>query len=71
MMIGIDFAKFPEFPSSEAFMRALANEQSVFTFPGECFNFPDFLRIVITAQKETLIDAANRMKAFCEKHSTQ
>lgn len=49
-------------------MIALANEQSVFVFPGENFNFCGYFRIVMTAPENMLIDACNRLKEFSEKH---
>jgi tyrosine aminotransferase len=68
MMIGIDHKHFPKLPTCLTFMRNLATEQSVFVFPGECFNFPGFFRIVLTTPKETLVEACKRMKEFCEKY---
>lgn len=68
LMFGIDFKKFPKFSSSFDFFRALANDQSVFAFPSECFNYGGFLRICITAPEEMLIEACERIKEFCSKH---
>lgn len=67
-MFGIDFKKYPKFSSSIEFFKALANEQSVFAFPSEVFNYEGFLRICITAPEEMLIDACERIKEFCGKH---
>lgn len=71
LMFGIDFKKFPKLSSSIDFMRALANEQSVFVFPSECFDCEGFVRLCITAPEETLIEASDRIKEFCEKHFTE
>lgn len=68
LMFGIDFKHFPKMTSSIDFMRALANEQSVFVFPSECFNLEGFVRLCITAPEETLIEASVRIREFCEKH---
>lgn len=68
LMFGIDFKKFPKLSSSIDFMRALANDQSVFVFPSECFNYEDFIRLCITAPEEILVEACTRIKEFCDKH---
>jgi tyrosine aminotransferase len=68
MMIGIKLDNFPQFESSLSFMRHLAMEQSVFTLPSEGFNYPGFLRIVLTAPQNILEETCERMKEFCEKH---
>lgn len=68
MMIGIEFDKFPNIRTCLEFMQALAMEQSVFVIPGECFFFPGFIRIVLTAPEEMLIESCTRIKEFCAKH---
>ncbi|KAG5684926.1 hypothetical protein PVAND_014134 [Polypedilum vanderplanki] len=68
MLIGIKLEKFPNINSSLEFMQRLANEQSVFTFPSEVFNFPGFLRFVLTSHDEALVEACERLSKFCEKY---
>lgn len=68
IMIGIEQHKFPKLPTSLLFMRALAMEESVFVFPSECFNFPGYLRVVLTATEEMIVEACKRMKLFCQKY---
>lgn len=68
MMIGIEHRHFPKLATCLEFMRNLAMEQSVFVVPGECFNFPGFFRIVLTASEEMLIEACERMSEFCSKY---
>lgn len=68
MMIGIDQNHFPKLLSCLEFMRHLAMEESVFVFPGECFMFDGYFRIVLTAPEDMLIDACGRMKTFCAKY---
>lgn len=71
MMIEIDHNKFQKLRTCLAFMRHLAMEQSVFVFPGECFEYPGYIRIVLTAPEEILIVACERMREFCEKYFEQ
>lgn len=68
MMVGIELDKFPEFDSSLSFMRHLATEQSVFCLPSEVFYFPGYLRLVLTAPEDILVETCVRMREFCEKH---
>lgn len=68
LMLEINHEKFPKLPTCVEFFKKLASEQSVFTFPGECFNFPGYLRIVLTPPPEILTDACNRVREFCEKY---
>lgn len=68
MLIGIDLNKFPKIDSSLQFMQMLADEQSVFVLPSECFNYQGFIRIVLTATEEMLSEASDRIKKFCECH---
>lgn len=71
MMVGIKLDKFPQFESSLSFMRHLAMEQSVFTLPSEVFYFPGYLRLVLTAPEEILVETCKRMREFCAKHYEQ
>lgn len=68
IMVGIEFDKFPKIKTCLEFMRCLAMEQSVFLIPGECFFYPGFIRIVLTAPEEVLIEACQRIREFCELH---
>lgn len=68
MMIQVELEKFPEFDTSLSFMRHLAMEQSVFTLPSEGFNFPGFLRVVLTAPQNILLETCERMREFCKQH---
>jgi tyrosine aminotransferase len=71
MMIGIDHSKLKKIHSCLEFMRRLAMEQSVFVFPGECFNYPGYFRMVLTAPEDILVEACQRIKEFCIKHSEE
>ncbi|CAO1379127.1 unnamed protein product [Diamesa tonsa] len=69
MMIGIDFKRFPQFSSCLEFTQAIIREQSVLTFPGApCFDFPGFMRIVLTVPDDMIITACDRIKEFCIKY---
>jgi tyrosine aminotransferase len=69
MMIRIDLDKFPEFETCFEFTQQLTREQSVLVFPGyPCFNFPGFMRIVLTVTDETITESCSRIKEFCELH---
>ncbi|XP_055371005.1 tyrosine aminotransferase [Condylostylus longicornis] len=68
MMIGIEIDKFPEFPDDLEFVQRLVGEQSVFCLPGACFDYPNYMRIVLTVPGEMIKEAADRIAEFCEKH---
>jgi hypothetical protein len=36
--------------------------------PGKCFDVDNFIRIVLTVPKSTLMEALNRLNQFCMKH---
>ncbi|KAJ8729334.1 hypothetical protein PYW08_000915 [Mythimna loreyi] len=68
MMIEIKITMFPEFDSDLEFISLLCNEQSVLCIPGKCFNYPNFMRIVLTVPEDILREACQRIKTFCEDH---
>lgn len=69
MMIGIDLDKFPEFNTCLEFTQQLIREQSVLVFPGDpCFNYPGFMRIVLTVTDSMIEESCGRLKEFCEAH---
>lgn len=37
--------------------------------PGMAFSYPNYFRIVLTVPQEMLLDACERISAFCEKHA--
>jgi tyrosine aminotransferase len=69
MFLGVDVEKFKDIASSIDFMRKLAEEESVFLVPSECFNYPGFLRIVISSSEEILSEAADRIAEFAYRHN--
>lgn len=68
MMIGLRLEHFPEFNDDVTFIQELVNEQSVFCLPGSCFEYPNFMRIVLTVPRDLLQDACDRIADFCEMH---
>lgn len=68
MMVGIDHAKMKKIRTCLEFMQKLAEEQSVFVFPGESFNFPNYFRLVLTAPENILIESCERIDKFCNKY---
>ncbi|XP_067641577.1 tyrosine aminotransferase [Eurosta solidaginis] len=68
MMVGIDNEHFPEFKTDTQFVQELVNEQSVFCLPGSCFEYPNFIRIILTVPEDMLKEACMRMSEFCETH---
>ncbi len=68
MMVGIDAKNFPEHKNDLEFVQGLVQEQSVFCLPGQCFEYPDYFRIVLTVPEEMIVEACKRIREFCEKH---
>ncbi|XP_076337363.1 tyrosine aminotransferase-like [Tachypleus tridentatus] len=68
MMVGIDMDRFGEFTSDLEFVERMVSEQSVFCLPGTCFNYPDFMRIVLTVPEEQMQEACERIADFCSCH---
>lgn len=69
MMIEILLERFPEFSSCMEFTDGLIKEQSVLLYPsGPCFNYPGFMRIVLTVPEDLIIEACERIKEFCKAH---
>uniref|UniRef100_A0A182MZJ8 Tyrosine aminotransferase n=1 Tax=Anopheles dirus TaxID=7168 RepID=A0A182MZJ8_9DIPT len=68
MMVGIDVDHFPEFPTDLSFVEALVHEQSVFCLPGQCFEYPNYFRLVLTVPEEMIAEAVKRLEEFCDQH---
>ncbi|CAK9798555.1 Tyrosine aminotransferase [Anthophora plagiata] len=68
MMVYIDLPCFPEFNSDLEFVQRLLMEESVFCLPGQCFDYPSYMRLVITVPMEMLEEACERIQEFCERH---
>lgn len=68
MMIGIDIERFPEYEDELQFVQALVKEQSVFCLPGQCFDYPNYMRIVLTVPEDMIWESCTRIADFCHKH---
>lgn len=68
MMIGIDIDNFPEYEDELQFVQSLVKEQSVFTLPGQCFDYPNYMRIVLTVPEGLIWESCTRIAEFCNKH---
>lgn len=67
-MIGLDMKHFPSFESDLKMMEKLVSEESVFALPGQCFDYPNYMRLVLTLPKELTIQACDRISSFCNRH---
>ncbi|XP_043475156.1 tyrosine aminotransferase [Leptopilina heterotoma] len=68
MMVQIDLDSFPEFQSDLEFVQRLLAEESVFCLPGKCFDYPSYIRLVISPPIDMLEEACNRIEQFCVRH---
>lgn len=68
MMIGIDMAHFPSFANDVEFTQAMVSEQSVFCLPAECFQCPNYFRVVLTVPEDKVIESGTRITEFCAAH---
>ncbi|BGO89069.1 hypothetical protein NBRC10512_007259 [Rhodotorula toruloides] len=57
-----------DFEDDKAFVTALHKEERVFILPGAAFRLDGFMRFVTTTPLETLLDACDRLEAFCARH---
>ncbi|KAI9176084.1 hypothetical protein H9P43_006449 [Blastocladiella emersonii ATCC 22665] len=68
MMVGIDLAQFKDIDGDIAFTEMLMAEESVMALPARCFNFPNYVRLVICPAEEKLREACQRITEFCARH---
>jgi tyrosine aminotransferase len=68
MMVGIEIADFPEFHSDVDFTQRLVSEQSVFCLPAQCFQYPNYFRVVLTVPEAKIRESCVRMQQFCTSH---
>lgn len=57
-----------EFANDKAFVEALHEEERVFILPGACFRLDGFMRFVTTTPLPVLLQACDRIEAFCNRH---
>ncbi|KDR15584.1 tyrosine aminotransferase isoform X2 [Zootermopsis nevadensis] len=68
MMVCVNMAQFPEFQSELHFVEQMVTEESVFCLPSKCFDYPNYIRLVLTVPEEQLREACQRIADFCERH---
>ncbi|ERL91486.1 hypothetical protein D910_08816 [Dendroctonus ponderosae] len=68
MVVEISLRHFPKFTSGLDFAVQMMREESVFCLPGECFQIPGFLRIVLTVPLQSLEEACDRIEEFGHRH---
>ncbi|CAG9098665.1 unnamed protein product [Plutella xylostella] len=71
MMIEIKMAQLTDIKDDLDFVERLMCEQSVFCLPGKCFEYPNYMRIVLTVPNDILREACKRIDAFCRDHAAQ
>jgi len=68
MMVGFNPDNFPSIKDDIEFSEMLVTEQSVMCLPGSCFDYPNFVRLVLTVPEELILEACQRINEFCEKY---
>jgi len=68
MMVKVDMERFPGFTSDLQFIEKLVSEESVHVLPGKCFNYPGYIRLVLTLPYTLLLEAMDRIHSFCSRH---
>jgi tyrosine aminotransferase len=68
MMVGIDMHCFPGMKNDLEFVERMVSEESVFCLPGQCFDCPDYVRLVLTLPPELTVEACTRIAQFCRRH---
>lgn len=49
------------------FVEKLLQEEAVFALPGQCFQAPNFIRVVFSAPRDVLAQAFDRIEQFCNR----
>jgi tyrosine aminotransferase len=68
MMVGIEIESFPEFRNDVDFTQRLVSDQSVFCLPAQCFQYPNYFRVVLTVPEEKIRESCLRIHEFCATH---
>lgn len=66
-MVEVDVKRMG-FGDDMEFTKKLLEEEAVFVLPGQCFQAPNFVRVVFSAPREVLAEAFERIRSFCERH---
>lgn len=68
IMVRIEVDKFPSFRNDLHFVESLVAEESVFCLPGNCFEYPGYVRLVLCIATDMLEEALSRIENFCNNH---
>jgi len=68
MMVKVDMDRFPQFNTDLEFIERLVSEESVQCMPGKCFNYPGYMRLVLTLPRRLLNEALDRIHSFCSRN---
>lgn len=68
LMVQVDVEKLG-FADDLEFAKTLRTEESVFVLPGQCFQAPNYVRIVFCAPKTILEEATKRICEFCARRA--
>ncbi|CAH0558156.1 unnamed protein product [Brassicogethes aeneus] len=68
MVVEVQMNRFPKFTNGLDFVQKLMEEESVFLLPGDCFQIPGFMRIVLTVPENLLKEACSRICEFCNRN---
>ncbi|KAF0366347.1 tyrosine aminotransferase [Gigaspora margarita] len=68
MMIGINIEEFKGIKDDVEFAAKLLEEESVMCLPGQCFHYPNYIRITLIPPTEKLKEACDRIREFCIRH---
>ncbi|XP_065193019.1 tyrosine aminotransferase-like [Sycon ciliatum] len=71
MMIGIKTDMLVDIDNDIQFTEKLMAEESVFCLPAQCFQYPDFFRIVLCVPMPMMSVACSRISEFCHRHQRQ
>ncbi|XP_071958696.1 tyrosine aminotransferase-like [Antedon mediterranea] len=70
MMCAVDVEHMPNIKDDMDFVQKLMEEESVFCLPGKCFEYPNYMRVVLSIPKEKTQEAITRIEEFCKRHYT-
>lgn len=67
-MIKVEIDRLEGITDDADFCRQLLEEENLFLLPGQCFNMPNFVRLVICPPADVISGAFERLRAFCDHH---
>ena len=68
IMVRIEVERFPHFRNDLHFVESLVSEESVFCLPGNCFEYPGYVRLVLAISNDMLEEALDRIEDFCKRY---